>query len=165
LVYATKLLSALLFWGSTTAPVILVEGLSTRECQRQGIQKVQTGKGEGPSTTCIDGHMLLDSSPAFFPVLSSAGRALPRESAHGYLSLGPIYLGVVLVEPHEAKDHVLPIQADDSKNSMLCMIPIVEDQINYGADGTCFVGCSVNVVDQNWLGEGLHGQTVTFDEL
>ncbi|KAG5331576.1 hypothetical protein C0989_007972 [Termitomyces sp. Mn162] len=163
--YATKLLSMLLLQSSTTALVVLVEGLSTREHQRQGIQEIQIGKGERPCTTCIDGCVLLNLSLAFFPVLGSTGRALPRAPAQGYLSLGPIYLGVVLVEPCKAKDHVLPTQASDGKNGVLHVIPIVEDQVNHGADGACFIGCSINVVDQNQLEEGLHGQAMAFDKL
>ncbi|KAG5333529.1 hypothetical protein C0989_005511 [Termitomyces sp. Mn162] len=165
LVYATKLLSAPLLWGSTTSPVILVEGLSTRKCQRWGIQEVQISEGERPSRTCIDGHMLSNLSLVFFLVFSSTGRALLKAPAHGYLSLGPIYLGVVLVEPCETKDHVLPTQASDSKNNVLYIIPVAEDQVNHGADGACFVEHSINVVDWNWLGEGLHGQAMAFDKL
>ncbi|KAG5348575.1 hypothetical protein C0989_009698, partial [Termitomyces sp. Mn162] len=165
LMYATKLLSVLLLWGSTTTLVVLVEGLSMRECQRWGFQEVQIGKGERPGMTCIDGHMLSNLSPVFFPVLSSTGRALPRAPAHGYLSLGPIYFRVVLTEPCETKDHVLPTQYGNGKNSILHVILIIEDKVNYRADGACFIGCSINVVDQNGLGEGLHDQAIALDKL
>ncbi|KAG5350337.1 hypothetical protein C0989_011515 [Termitomyces sp. Mn162] len=40
LTYATKLPSALLLQSSTVAPIVLMEGLSTRKCQRWGIQEV-----------------------------------------------------------------------------------------------------------------------------
>ncbi|KAG5330865.1 hypothetical protein C0989_008530 [Termitomyces sp. Mn162] len=136
-----------LLWSSATSLVILVEGLSTRKCQRQGIQEVQICKGERAGMTCMDGCVLLDSSLVFFLVLSSVGGALSRASAYGYLSLGSIYLGVVLAEPSETKDHVLPTQTGDDKNGMLCMIPIADDQVNHKVDGICFVRCSVNVVD------------------
>ncbi|KAG5325087.1 hypothetical protein C0989_011632 [Termitomyces sp. Mn162] len=143
--------------GSATALVILVEDLSIGECQRQGTQEVQIGKGEWPGMTCTNGHVLPDLSPGFFPVFSGAGKALSRVPAHDCLSLGPIYFGVVLAEPCETKDYVLPIQAAGGKNGMLHMIPIAEDQVDHGADGAYFAGCSVDVVDWNWLGEGLHG--------
>ncbi|KAG5717296.1 hypothetical protein E4T56_gene15439 [Termitomyces sp. T112] len=151
LVYATKLLPAFLLQDSAPTQVILVEGLSNREHQRQGIQEVQISKGERPSTTYVDGYVLSNLSLVLFPVLSSTGRALSRAPAHSYLALGPIYFGVVLAEPCEIEDHVLPTQAGNGKNSMLHMIPIMEDKVDYGADGTCFVGCSIDVVNWNGL--------------
>ncbi|KAG5334842.1 hypothetical protein C0989_002805 [Termitomyces sp. Mn162] len=165
LVYATKLPSTLLLWSSTTALVVLIEGLSTKEHQRWGIQEVQISKRERSGMTFADGCMLSNTGLAFLPVLHGTGRALPRASAHGYLSFGLIYLGVVLMELHETKDHVLPTQAGDSENGMLHMIPIAENQVSHRVDGACFVRHSVNVVDWNGLGEGLCGQAMAFDKL
>ncbi|KAG5335703.1 hypothetical protein C0989_000608 [Termitomyces sp. Mn162] len=135
------------------------------KCQEWGIQEIQVGKGERPSTTHADGHMLLNSSLAFFLGLSSTGRTLLRASAYCYLALGLVYFGIVLAELCEAKDHVLSAQAGDSKDCMLCMVLIMENKVNYGIDGICFVRYSVNVEDWNGLGEWLHGQAVAFDKL
>ncbi|KAG6880755.1 hypothetical protein C0993_004672, partial [Termitomyces sp. T159_Od127] len=84
--------SQLVLWGSAAAPVILVEGLSTRECQEQRVQKIKVGEGEVACTTSLDGRTLLRTGPALFLDLSCTG---------------PVYLRVVLPEPSEAKDHVL----------------------------------------------------------
>ncbi|KAG6880714.1 hypothetical protein C0993_005031, partial [Termitomyces sp. T159_Od127] len=99
--------SQLVLWGPAAAPVILVEGLSTRECQEQRVQKVKVGKGEVACTTSPDGCTLSRTGPALFLDLSCAGRAPPGTPAHCYFAPGPVYLRVVLPEPSEAKDHVL----------------------------------------------------------
>ncbi|KAG6892078.1 hypothetical protein C0993_004948, partial [Termitomyces sp. T159_Od127] len=97
----------LVLWGPATAPVILVEGLSTRECQKQKVQKIKVGEGEVAYTTSPDGRMLLRTGPALFLDLSCTGRAPPGTPAHCYFAPGPVYLRVVLPEPSKAKDHVL----------------------------------------------------------
>ncbi|KAG5350073.1 hypothetical protein C0989_000365 [Termitomyces sp. Mn162] len=156
-IYTAKLLSAFLLQGSATALVILVEGLSMGECQGQKIQEVQVSKGERLSVTHADGHMLSNSSLAFFLGLGGTDRALPRAPAHCYLALGSVYFRAVLTEPYKAEDHVLSAQAGDGKDCMLHMVLIVEDKVNYGADGACFMRCSINVENWNGLVEWLHG--------
>ncbi|KAG6880830.1 hypothetical protein C0993_004167, partial [Termitomyces sp. T159_Od127] len=89
------------------APVILIEGLSMRECQERRVQKVKVSKGEVACTTSPDGHTLSRTGLVLFLDLSCAGRAPPETPAHCYFALGPVYLRVVLLEPSEAKDHVL----------------------------------------------------------
>ncbi|KAG5338213.1 hypothetical protein C0989_007968 [Termitomyces sp. Mn162] len=155
----------LLLQGSAIAPIILIKGLSTRECQRQGVQEVYISEGKRACMTCLDGCMLSDLGLMLHSVLCGTGRALPGASTHGHLFFGPIDLGIMLSEPHEPKDHVLPSQAGDGKYGMLCMIPIAENQVNHGANCAGFVGHSVNVVDRNGLGKGLHGQAIAFDKL
>ncbi|KAG6869452.1 hypothetical protein C0995_002961 [Termitomyces sp. Mi166 len=78
---------------------------------------------------------------------------------------GPIDLGVMLSEPREPKDHVLPSQAGDGKYGALHMAPIAEDQVNHRANCASFVGRPVDVVDWNGLGKGLRGQAMASDEL
>ncbi|KAG5726821.1 hypothetical protein E4T56_gene586 [Termitomyces sp. T112] len=142
LVYAAKLPSMLLLQGSTIAPIVLVEGLPMRECQRQG-----------------------DLGPMLCSVLCGAGRALPWASAHGHLSSGPVNLGVMLSEPCKPKDYVLPPQADNGKYGVLHMVLILENQIHHGANGTGFIEHFINVVDQNGLKEELCSEAVVFDKL
>ncbi|KAG5334286.1 hypothetical protein C0989_003512 [Termitomyces sp. Mn162] len=142
-----------LLWGSAATLVIPIEGLSTRECQEWEIEEVQISEVERASIACADGCMLLNLSSAFFLGLGSAGRASARAPAHCDLVLGPVYFGVVLLEPCGTKDHVLLAQSDDGKDCTLHVILIMKDEVDYRADSTCFVVCSVNVEDQNGLGK------------
>jgi len=72
----------------------------------------------------------------------------------------PVNLRVVLTEPGEAQDHALLAQLHDHKLSPLCMPIVLEDDICNLADCTALVGCSINVVDQDWSCEHMRGDII-----
>ncbi|KAG5726361.1 hypothetical protein E4T56_gene18923, partial [Termitomyces sp. T112] len=60
----------------------------------------------------------------------------------------------------------LPAMPDPITHHQLdTLAPPTYPGVDYGADGACFVRCSVNFVDWNGLGEGLCGQAMVFDKL
>ncbi|KAG6892318.1 hypothetical protein C0993_004131, partial [Termitomyces sp. T159_Od127] len=61
-----KFPSRLVLRGPAAAPVILVEGLSMRECQERRVQKVKVSEEEVACTTSPDGRTLLRTGPALF---------------------------------------------------------------------------------------------------
>ena len=77
-----------------------------RERQGGRIQKVNIREGKVPYMTGANCSTLLNLGSMLIPCLLCAGRAVPT-SAHTYLTLDPVDLGVVLTKPSEPKDHVL----------------------------------------------------------
>ena len=73
--------------------------------------------------------MLLDLGSVLVPCLLCTGRAVLGTLAHTYLTFGSINLWVMLTKPGELKDHVLLLQTCDSKDSMLCMCAVAQDQV------------------------------------
>src|SRR3981189_3570156 len=115
---------------------------------------------ETASAACMDLRRCYVFRLALDLRFGAASRALRWTSRHPNLLRLPVNFGVVLAEAGEAEDHTLLAQRCNCELGSLCMPFLAEYDVCDFGYCTCFIGCSIDIVDGDGGGEATGGDVV-----